>query len=136
MSSELKNNHISFSKLFHRSHIYEDIEVPAISGLGAEENWVGETEIRLVIRSSQLGYKETSTFYRNWCDFLKTHLEQKEIVRQHPVILSFLCTKLNFALHPPFKVLSLKIKLWQSDGGRQKSRNSFVFSRDICFALQ
>ena len=65
MSLELKNNHISFSKLFHRSHIYEDIEVPAISGLGAEENWVGETEIRLVIRSSQLGYKETSTFYRN-----------------------------------------------------------------------
>ena len=61
---ELKHNHISFSKRFHRRHIYEDIEVPAISVIGAEENWVGETEIRLVIRSSQLGYKETSTFYR------------------------------------------------------------------------
>ena len=62
MSSEWKIFHNSFSKLFHRSNIYEDIEVPAISGLGAEENRVGETEIRLVIRSTQLGDKETSTF--------------------------------------------------------------------------
>ena len=54
MSLELKKIHISFPKLFHRSHIYEAIEVPAFSSLGAEENWVGETEIRLVIRSSQL----------------------------------------------------------------------------------
>ena len=41
------------------------MNVPAFSGLGAEENRVGETEIRLVIRSTQLGDKETSTFYRN-----------------------------------------------------------------------
>ena len=43
----------------------QSFEVPSISGLGAEETWVVETEIRLVIRSTQLGGKETSTFYRN-----------------------------------------------------------------------
>ena len=67
MSLELKNHHISVSKLFHRSQIYEDIEVLAISGLGAEENRVGETEIRLVIRSTQLGDKETSTLLFSSC---------------------------------------------------------------------
>ena len=47
------------------SQIYKDIEVPAISGLGAEENKDSETEIMLDIRSTQLGNKETSTCYHN-----------------------------------------------------------------------
>ena len=55
----------SLINFFPRSHIYGDMNVPAFSGLGAEENRVGETEIRLVIRSTQLGDKETSTVYRN-----------------------------------------------------------------------
>ena len=72
--------------------------------------------LNLVTRRHQLFTATDAIFYRHIC-------EQKEIVRQHPVTLSFLCVKINFALHPPFKLLEqLSFRITFESG----SRASFV----------
>ena len=66
--------------------------------------------LNLVTRRHQLFTATDAIFYRHIC-------EQKEIVWQHPVTLSFLCVKLNFALHPHFNLSSFCLHAPQSPLG-------------------
>ena len=63
------------------NYIYGYIQVPALSGVCAGENRVGATDFWLVIRGTELGDKETSTFYRNKCVFSLKHMLANKLMQ-------------------------------------------------------